>query len=215
MTSSIDNWLNILNRIKAVTGMTTQASIAAALGISAQQLSDIKRAAQGRPAKGRSSRIPFGALLDWALANRIDLEWILTGQERQLPKDTPLPESISGFAPPMWDGTGQEWLILGREWLAELDCQPAELRCFRQADGHVLMPDWGVALGDLVVIDCSVHSFISDGLYVLELAHGPGLRAVLKRPGGLIIEAPLEPGGLRQAADQPILGRALGHAGSL
>ena len=147
------------------------------------------------------------------------IDW---GGDRGIMPDVLFPElnehsaaTGTGYNPPMWNGEPQDWISLGGAWLAELDCRPGDLRCFEHNDGFALMPDWGVALGDYAIIDTSKAEFVSDGLYIMDLETGPGLRAVLKRPGGLIIERPVDRGGGRTPAVQPILGKAVGHAGRL
>lgn len=60
--------------------VSTQSAVAEILEMTPAQLSDIKRAAEGKPKKSGSNQIPFKKILEWALSNDIDVKWLFTGE---------------------------------------------------------------------------------------------------------------------------------------
>lgn len=70
----------IYERIKQVIGASTQREVADRLGISQQLLSDLLSTAKGRASEKGPKNLPYKVLVDWALAERVSLEWLLTGK---------------------------------------------------------------------------------------------------------------------------------------
>lgn len=121
---------DIYARIKQVIGAATQREVAQHLGISQQLLSDLLNTAKGRTSEKGPKNLPYKILVDWALSNRVSLEWLLTGES--LPADhsiqlaLPVSDHETG-KPPVGDAlteasakARQEAVLLGAEtslWL--------------------------------------------------------------------------------------------------
>jgi hypothetical protein len=79
--SDISNFPDILGRIKALTGKKYDKDVAKILGLEPNHLSNIKRTAAGKiTTKGQSKNLPFKQLIDWAVENSVDLNWLFTGK---------------------------------------------------------------------------------------------------------------------------------------
>ena len=86
-------------------GVSTQKAVAEILGIPESQLTDVKKTAEGKPRAGGSRRIPWQAIIDWALDAGVSVDWLLTGVD---PRDS-IPqqeEAVLGHAPQWFSELG-------------------------------------------------------------------------------------------------------------
>lgn len=89
------NFLDILGRIKEISGLKRDNQVAALLKISPSQISNIKRAAEGIVTTGSQEKNPpFRQLIEWAEVNSIDLNYLFFGEAKQ-----PIPARLQDPAP--------------------------------------------------------------------------------------------------------------------
>ena len=189
----MDNFSEIINRIKNNFGCSSESDVAKLIGISKHALSNHK---------SRGS-IPYEALFTFCLKENISFDWLFTGkqstekgvsierggdekdkEDKLYPSDLHLLPCIQSHFQPKQKCKS---LLISREWLeAELNADPEYLKMLKIFDDSM---EPTLEIGDQVILDCKYGEngiTLPDGIYALNINGQLLVKRLQSLPKGIL-----------------------------
>jgi len=184
--------LGVLSRLMSLTNAKSQRELAECIGLNYQQLNTIKRTAEGKITGKRAKHLPLRPILEWAIRQGVDIDYLLTGQEAPADRSLTRPEAATSL-PILGDISAghpleplvviegdQRRIHIPQSWLTR-----GPEAYFALVVNGSSMIGAGIEHGDLVVLEKTNHDVPVGRICAVQITgQGVALRRVYPRKGG-------------------------------